>query len=94
MPSAAIALDPAALSASAGDRRATLTRREFAVLTMLVEAKGATVPHGALLAQAWGPNTPLPNLRVAIAGLRRKLEPDPEMPALILADPGLGYRLG
>ena len=31
--------------------------------------------------------------RVAIAGLRRKLEPDPELPVVILAVPKLGYRL-
>ena len=93
MPPAAFALDPATLTASIGEKRAKLTGREFAVLAALIEADGATVPHQALLHRGWGPNTPLPNLRVAIAGLRRKLEPDPELPTLILSESGVGYRL-
>ena len=36
----------------------------------------------------------MPNLRVAIGGLRRKLEADPELPTLIVTVPGAGYRLG
>ena len=86
-------LDPATLTATLDERSAVLTRREFGVLALLVEAKGATVAHDTLLGTVWGPNTQRANLRVAIAGLRRKLEADPELPALILAVPGAGYRL-
>jgi two-component system KDP operon response regulator KdpE len=32
-------------------------------------------------------------LRVAIAGLRKKIERDPGMPELLLTEPGVGYRL-
>jgi two-component system, OmpR family, KDP operon response regulator KdpE len=86
-------LDPATLTATLDERTAVLTRREFDVLALLHEADGATVTHDTLLVQVWGPNTQRANLRVAIAGLRRKLEADPELPALILAVPGEGYRL-
>ena len=86
-------LDPATRTATFGERTAVLTRREFGVLTMLHEANGAMVTHETLLGQVWGPNTARANLRVAIAGLRRKLEADPELPTLILAVPGEGYRL-
>ena len=72
---------------------AKLTRREFGVLDLLQRAAGAVVAHEALLGEVWGPNTARANLRVAIAGLRRKLEADPELPVLILAVPKLGYRL-
>ena len=86
-------LDPATLTATLGERTAVLTRREFGVLALLHNANGATVSHETLLGQIWGPHTSRANLRVAIAGLRRKLEADPELPALILAMPGEGYRL-
>lgn len=72
---------------------AKLTRREFGVLDMLQRAAGAVVAHETLLGEVWGPNTARANLRVAIAGLRRKLEADPELPVLILSAPKLGYRL-
>ena len=86
-------LDPATLTATLAQRSAVLTRREFGVLSLLYEANGATVAHEALLGKVWGANTARANLRVAIAGLRRKLEADPELPASILSVPGQGYRL-
>ena len=89
----ALSIDPASRTATAGDRVAALTRREFAVLEILHQAAGATVAHEILLGEVWGPNTARANLRVAIAGLRRKLEADPELPVLILSVPKLGYRL-
>lgn len=88
-----LALDPVSCTATLGPRVAVLTRREFAVLDLLERAAGAVVAHERLLGEVWGPNTARANLRVAIAGLRRKLEPDPELPAVILAVPKLGYRL-
>ena len=86
-------LDRATLTATLDGRSAILTRREFAVLALLHDAGGTTVTHQTLLAQVWTPHTQRANLRVAIAGLRRKLEADPELPSLILAVPGVGYRL-
>jgi DNA-binding response OmpR family regulator len=89
-----VQLDPACRAAIAGTRRAILNRREYAILETLREANGEVVPHAVLLSRAWGPHTPLANLRVAILHLRRKLEADPELPSLIVAAPGAGYRLG
>ena len=89
-----VALDPQNLGATTAARSARLTRREFAVLEQLVAAPGSTVPTGRLLDAVWGPNTPVANLRVAIGGLRRKLEADPQLPTLIVTVPGEGYRLG
>ena len=86
-------LDPVTLTATLGERTAVLTKREFGVLTLLRDANGATVTHETLLGEVWGPNTARANLRVAIAGLRRKLEADAELPTLVLAVPGVGDRL-
>lgn len=88
-----LALDPSTRNATIDERSAVLTHREFGVLALLHGAAGEVVAHETLLGEVWGPHTARANLRVAIAGLRRKLEADPELPALILAVPGEGYRL-
>ena len=50
--------------------------------------------HHKLLQRVWGPAhvDDVPYLRVFIGQLRQKLEPDPAKPALILTEPGVGYR--
>jgi two-component system KDP operon response regulator KdpE len=48
-----------------------------------------------LLLEVWGPaylNQPA-NLRLYMAQLRRKLEPEPSHPRYLLTEPGMGYRL-
>jgi two-component system KDP operon response regulator KdpE len=51
--------------------------------------------HGQLLRAAMGPahEDALSVLRFHILSLRRKLEADPSAPALIVTEPGVGYRL-
>ena len=88
-----LTLAPSSRTATLDERAAVLTHREFGVLVLLHDAAGAVVAHDTLLGKVWGPHTPRANLRVAIAGLRRKLEADPELPTRILAVPGEGYRL-
>jgi two-component system KDP operon response regulator KdpE len=48
-----------------------------------------------VLQEVWGPNygTETHYLRVYMAQLRRKLEPDPAHPCCLLTEPGMGYRL-
>ena len=94
MPESPVSLDRQALTAAVGARRAKLNRREFAVLEALCRARGGTLGHDHLLTTIWGANTPMPNLRMAISGLRKKLEADAELPSLIVTVPGEGYRLG
>jgi two-component system, OmpR family, KDP operon response regulator KdpE len=89
-----VSLDPETRVARVGERLAQLNPREFSVLRQLCEAQGEVVPHAVLIERAWNPHTPIANLRVAIAHLRRKLEAEPDLPRLILAVPGEGYRLG
>jgi two-component system KDP operon response regulator KdpE len=61
---------------------------------VLLSQPGQLVSRQQLLAQAWGPGyaRATGNLRLYIAQLRRKLEPDPARPRWLLTEPGLGYR--
>lgn len=68
----ALTLDPVSRTATIGPRVATLTRREFGVLDMLLRAAGAVVSHEMLLDEVWGPNTTRANLRAGDLGPARQ----------------------
>ena len=55
---------------------------------------GRVVSHQQLLQEIWGPayETETNYLRVYMAQLRRKLEPDPAHPRHLITEPGMGYR--
>lgn len=71
-----------------------LTRTEFRLLAELVSADGVVVTREELLHRVWGydyfGDTRL--LDVHVRRLRRKVEADPDNPALITTVRGLGYR--
>ncbi|WP_328741338.1 response regulator transcription factor (plasmid) [Streptomyces erythrochromogenes] len=71
-----------------------LTPTEWHLLEVLVHHTGAPVSRRQLLLEVWGPayadNTTY--LRVYMAKLRRKLEPNPSHPRHLLTQPGMGYR--
>ena len=71
-----------------------LTPTEWHLLEVLVRNPGKVVGRKQLLTEVWGPAyiTETNYLRVYIAALRRKLEPNPSNPQHILTEPGLGYR--
>jgi two-component system KDP operon response regulator KdpE len=71
-----------------------LTPKEFDLLAALASNGGRVMTHHKLLQLVWGPAhvDDVPYLRVFIGQLRQKLEPDPARPALILTEPGIGYR--
>ena len=71
-----------------------LTPKEFDLLAALAANGGRVMTHHKLLQLVWGPAhvDDVPYLRVFIGQLRQKLEPDPARPALILTEPGVGYR--
>ena len=72
-----------------------LSRREFALLHMLAEHAGKVVTHQHLLVQVWGEahRHDTEYLRVYVRQLRAKIEADPQQPAWLLTEPGIGYRL-
>lgn len=71
-----------------------LTPKEFDLLALLMRHAGKVITHRQLLADIWGPANVSDNqyLRVFIGQLRSKLEDTPAEPALILTEPGVGYR--
>jgi two-component system, OmpR family, KDP operon response regulator KdpE len=75
-----------------GDVR--LTPTEWQMLEVLVRSSGRLITQRQLLAEVWGPGyrSEANYLRVYVAQLRRKLEPDPSRPRYLLTEPGMGYR--
>jgi two-component system KDP operon response regulator KdpE len=71
-----------------------LTPTEWHVLEVLIRNEGKLVPRTQLLQEVWGPayETETNYLRVYMAQLRRKLEPDPAHPRHLITEPGMGYR--
>ena len=71
-----------------------LTPTEWQILEVLVRNRGRLVTQRQLLQDVWGPayQTETNYLRVYLAQLRRKLEPDPPRPRYFVTEPGMGYR--
>ncbi len=71
-----------------------LSPREYDLLAQIVRGAGKVVMHKHLLTAVWGPAhaDDVQYLRVFVGQLRQKIEPDPSQPALILTEPGVGYR--
>ncbi|RJQ76132.1 response regulator [Pseudonocardiaceae bacterium YIM PH 21723] len=71
-----------------------LTPTEWGVLEVLVRNRGRLVAQKQLLQEVWGPAyaTETHYLRVYLAQLRRKLEPEPAHPRHLVTEPGMGYR--
>jgi two-component system, OmpR family, KDP operon response regulator KdpE len=71
-----------------------LTPTEWNILEVLIRNTGALVTHDELLTHVWGPAYAGETgyLRVYLAQLRRKLEPEPANPRHFLTETGLGYR--
>jgi two-component system KDP operon response regulator KdpE len=71
-----------------------LTPTEWQVLEVLIRNAGRLVTQRQLLQEVWGPGyqNEANYLRVYMANLRRKLEPDPSAPRYLLTETGMGYR--
>jgi two-component system KDP operon response regulator KdpE len=82
----------AAGEAPADDIR--LTPTEWHLLEVLLRNPGKLLSRNQLLTEVWGPGyaDATGNLRLYMAQLRRKLEPDPARPRWLITEPGMGYR--
>jgi two-component system, OmpR family, KDP operon response regulator KdpE len=71
-----------------------LTRKEFAVLAMLLRHAGRVVTQQQLLREVWGPTHTSDSqyLRIVIGKLRQKLGDDPANPRWLKTEPGVGHR--
>jgi len=72
-----------------------LTPTEWHVVEVLVRNAGKLVTQRQLLQAVWGPGYDLEThyLRVHVAHIRAKIEPNPSRPAYLVTEPGVGYRL-
>jgi two-component system KDP operon response regulator KdpE len=100
-PEAAAVIDTGEFSVNLVAKRVTragrdvrLTPTEWQLLEILICNPGRLISQRRLLQDVWGPahskNTNY--LRVYMAQLRRKLEPDPSHPRYLITEPGMGYR--
>jgi two-component system KDP operon response regulator KdpE len=93
-----LALDVARHLVTVGGVRVDLTPREFEVLKVLVAHAGRLVTHGRLLRAVWGNaySEESHYAHVYVSQIRRKLaaaDPTGEARSLIVAEPGVGYRI-
>jgi two-component system response regulator VanR len=88
---AGLRLDPFRREVYRDDRYVALTRKQFAVLDVLVGADGGVVSSEELLERAWDENAdPFTNaVRITVSALRKRLG----KPWLIATVPGVGYRI-
>lgn len=72
-----------------------LTPTEYKIISLLVKHAGKVLTHRFILKEIWGPSSVSESqyLRVFMANLRRKIEPDPTQPRYIITEIGVGYRL-
>src|SRR5919204_443799 len=88
---AGLRLDPFRREVYRDGRYVALTRKQFAVLEVLVAAEGGVVSAEELLQRAWDENAdPFTNaVRITVSGLRKRLGE----PWIIATMPGVGYRI-
>jgi len=89
-----VVVDLAATRVTLRGEEVRLTPTEWHLLTALVRHPGKLHSQRQLLTEVWGPGyeSAQGNLRLYMAQLRRKLEPDPSRPTYFRTEPGMGYR--
>ncbi len=90
-----LSIDVAGHTVMRGGEQIHLTPLEFDLLRVLALHAGKLVTHRQLLTEVWGPEyvDETHYLRVHIAHIRAKLQPDASSPRYLVTDPGVGYRL-
>ena len=78
---------------SVGGKEVKLSPKEYDLLRLLVQHAGKVLTHRFLLQQLWGEPADTQYVRVYVRQLRRKIEAEPERPAYLLTETGIGYRL-
>jgi two-component system, OmpR family, KDP operon response regulator KdpE len=75
-------------------RTHSLSRRQFQLLKLLLDADGRVLTHRDLIHAIWGCDDggSVALLRRVVQDLRRKIEPDPKQPVHILSHSRVGYR--
>ncbi len=94
-----LTLDPAKRIVSCNARALDLTPREYELLKTMLSFRGRLLTRGRLLRAVWGSaySDEAHYVHVYVSRLRRKLDaadPSGEASGLIVAEPGVGYRIG
>jgi two-component system KDP operon response regulator KdpE len=90
-----LVLDPAAHRITRDGNPVHLTRTEWELLRVLMSNAGRVLTHQQLFREVWSGRSfgdAQQYLRVYVAHLRRKIEPDPVRPRYIHTEAGVGYR--
>ncbi len=87
-------VDLARREVSLGGNEVALTRKEYAVLAVLLRHAGRVVSQQQLLREVWGATHVQDThyLRIVLGRLRQKLGDDPGAPRWLKTEPGVGYR--
>jgi two-component system KDP operon response regulator KdpE len=87
-------VDLAAKRVTTPEGEIRLTPTEWHLVEVLVRNAGRLVTQRQLLQEVWGPQyeTETNYLRVYLAQIRRKLEPNPARPRYFITEAGMGYR--
>lgn len=87
-------IDLAARTMKKNNEIIKLTATEYTLMALFARNEGKVLTHHYLLKEVWGPGyiEQSQYLRVFIAQLRKKIEDDPNRPAYILTESGVGYR--
>lgn len=90
-----VRLDLARREVTRGGQEIHLTPIEYKLLVLLAQHAGKVLTHRHILKEVWGPTYVAQShyVRVHMAELRKKIEPEPSRPRLIVTEAGVGYRL-
>ena len=88
-----LAIDLSRRQVTVDGREIHLSPKEYDLLTLLTRNHGKIMTHRQIMTEIWGYAGDPQNLRVLVGQVRRKVEANPAVPTLILAEPGIGYRL-
>jgi len=79
---------------SVDSRPVHLTPIEYKIVVLLAKNAGKVLTHDVIIRDIWGPYASDSQvLRVNMANIRRKIEPNPADPHYILTEVGVGYRM-
>jgi len=89
-----LTIDLAARTVTGGTGEHQLTPIEWDLLEILLRHPGRLMSRAELARRVWGkdPARTGDAMRVHVARLRRKLEPEPSRPRYLITEPGMGYR--
>lgn len=72
-----------------------LTPNEYKIIALLGQHAGQVLTYKYMMKELWGPSVGSDNklLRVHMANIRRKIEPNPLEPRYVFTEVGVGYRM-